>query len=518
MAPAVRAPSSFSGILFDRPHSIDAGTPGEPACFGDLHLDQVLASMTAGREDYDLKPLFYSPLREAAAVRYRHEITRDLEKPEVLGSVRAFAEQMRRMREHLAQAGKLRYKQQKQRWFLDAVDLYCDAVATLANQLTQAPLNSRGFGGLRQHLADYQDSDQFTRLVTESRILLEGLAEVRYCVHIRGNRVRVSRYGGEDDYSAEVVETFAKFRQGAVKDHRVKLPNWADMNHVEAQILGLVAQLYPEVFGALDDFCTHQVDFVDPVIGTFDREVQFYLAYLECIDRMQAAGLPFCYPEVTAQPGEAYAQEAFDLALASKLVPERSAVVPNDFALKGLERILVVTGPNQGGKTTFARMVGQLHYLASLGLPVPGRRARLLLPDQVFTHFEREEDLATLRGKLEDELVRIHDILGRATASSVIVMNESFASTTLGDALALGMAVMQQLLQLGCPGVYVTFVDELASLDDATVSMVSLVAPDNPALRTYKVVRKPADGLAYAAAIAEKYGLSYRSLRRRIAR
>jgi DNA mismatch repair protein MutS len=66
--------------------------------------------------------------------------------------------------------------------------------------------------------------------------------------------------------------------------------------------------------------------------------------------------------------------------------------------------------------------------------------------------------------------------------------------------------------------VYVTFVDELASLDDATVSMVSLVTPENPALRTYKVVRKPADGLAYAAAIANKYGLSYRSLRRRIAR
>ena len=508
----------FNGILFDWPHSLDADQPEEPACFGDLHLDQVLASMTAGREDYDLKPFFYTPLRDIGAVRYRHEVICDLEKPEVLGSVRAFAEQMRRMREHLAQVGKLRYKQQKQRWFLDAVDSYCEAVGALADELTRAALDSRALGAFRQYLTDYRNSERFTGLVSQTDNLLEGLARIGYCVHIRGNRVRVSRYDGEGDYSAEVTETFAEFRQGAVKDHRVKLSQWADMNHVEAQILGLVAQLHPEVFVALDRFCTRQVDFLDPAIGAFDREVQFYLAYLEYIQRFQAAGLPFCYPEVIAQSGEVYPEEAFDLALANKLVPECSAVVANDFCLEGLERILVVTGPNQGGKTTFARMVGQLHYLASLGYPVPGRRARLLLPDQVFTHFEREEDLANLRGKLEDELVRIHDILGRATANSVIVMNESFASTTLRDALVLGTAVMQRLIQLGCLSVCVTFVDELASLDDATVSMVSLVAPENPALRTYKVVRKPADGLAYAAAIANKYGLSHRSLRRRIAR
>jgi DNA mismatch repair protein MutS len=427
-----------------------------------------------------------------------------------------FAEQMRRMREHLAQAKKLRYKLQQQRWLLDAVDIYGKAVHALTDDLTAAPIGSRGLAAFRRYLTDYTNSARYTHLVGQTANLLKGLASVRYCVHLRGNRVQVSRYDGEGDYSTEVTETFAKFQQGAVKDHRVKLPNWADMNHVEAQILGLVAQLHPELFGALDRFCTSHVDFVDPAIGAFDREVQFYLAYLEYIEPFQATGLPFCYPEVTAESGEVYAEEAFDLALANKLVPERSAVVPNDFSLEGPERILVVTGPNQGGKTTFARMVGQLHYLASLGVPVPGRGARLLLPDRVFTHFEREEDLANLRGKLEDELVRIHDILGRATASSVIVMNESFASTTLRDALALGTAVMWQLLQLGCLGVYVTFVDELASLDEATVSMVSLIAPENPALRTYKVVRQPADGLAYAAAIARKYGLSYEPLRRRI--
>ena len=509
--------AGFHSILFEHPQSA-VGVDGlrEPDFFVDLNLDQVLASMTAGREQYRLEPFFFAPLHQVGAVRYRHEVLRDLEKAEVLEPVRTFAESMRLMRGHLAQAGKLHYRLQKQSWFLDAVEIYCEAVRSLAAGLAERAPSSRGLRGLRGYLDGYAASERFTSLAAGTSALKDALAGVRYAVRIHGARVTVSRYAGEADYGAEVEETFARFQQGAVRSYLARLPDYAEMDHVEARILDGVAHLYPEVFRARADFCARHRDYLDATIGRFDREVQFYLAYLEMAERLRGAGLPFCYPQVSARSQEIAAQETFDIALAGKLAPEGGAVVGNDFRLAGPERIFVVSGPNNGGKTTFARAFGQLHYLASLGLLVPGRQARLFLPDRVFTHFERAEDIETLRGKFDDELVRVHEILQRASSDSVIVMNESFSSTSLSDALFVGTEVMRQILGRGCLGVYVTFVDEIASLSEATVSMVSQVVPGNPAERTFKVIRKPADGRAYAWAIADKYGLSYERLMDRI--
>lgn len=508
----------FQSILFARPQAaagIDARA--EPDYFADLNLDQLLESATSGREQYELKPFFYAPLHDVDSVRYRHEVLRDLERDEVRRAVTAFAESMRRMRAHLEQAQELHYELQKQPWFLDAVQTYCDAVRSLARELAEREVSSRGLRGLRDYLGEYSASDRFGRLVDETRVLKEALAGIRYAVHIRGARVTVTRYEGEPDYGAEVEETFARFKQGAAKSYLVREPEIADMDHVEAQVLDGVARLHPEEFGALANYCARHRDYIDATVARFDREVQFYIAYLDLIDELRAAGLSFSYPSVSARSKEILAEDTFDIALANKLVSDGAKVVCNDFQLEGPERVFVVTGPNNGGKTTFARTVGQLHHLASLGLPVPGTRARLFLPDRIYTHFDKEEDIETLRGKFDDELVRVHAILEQATSSSVIVMNESFSSTSLNDARFVGSEVMRRILELGCLGVYVTFVDEIASLGNATVSMVAQIVPDNPAERTFKVLRRPADGLAYAWAIAERYGLTYERLMERIA-
>ncbi len=394
--------------------------------------------------------------------------------------------------------------------------MYCEAVQSLVHDLSHVEIHSRGFLALRDYVTEYAHADRFTRLLAETKQLKADLSAVQYCLLIKGNSIKVRPSESEPDYSAEVTGTFEKFKQGAVKDYRVKFADWQDMNHIEAHILDLVAQLYPALFSHLDEYCVNNRTYLDETIATFDREIQFYLAYLEYIARLKRKGLPFCYPQLSTTSKEMYEHEGFDLALASKRVTENSPVVCNDFFLKGRERFFVVTGPNQGGKTTFARMIGQVHYLASLGCPVPGREAQLFLCDQIFTHFEKEETITDLRGKLQDDLVRIATILTQATSNSLIILNEIFTSTTVSDALFLSKKILERILALDALGVCVTFIDELASFSEKTVSMVSTIVPDSPAVRTFQIVRKPADGLAYALAIAEKYRLTYEYIKERI--
>ena len=506
----------FESIIF-------AGSRPEPLAdtefFRDLNLDQVLDAVVAGRDDYELRPLFCTPLREPVEVVYRQDVIRDLDDEEIGACVREFAEAMRVTRERLELAEAMRYRRQADRWVLGAAEIYCAAVPRLHEQLAALDLQSRGLQGLRDFLTAYISSQGFEELHSETGGVASVIAQLRYCVHIHGARVRVMRFGGEPDYTESVDRTFAKFRQGVVKDYRVKLTEDPHMNHVEARILEGVAEQYPAAFGALQEFARRNRGFIDRTLADFDREAQFCLAYLEYIAPLKRNGLQFCYPDVSASSKDERVEDSFDLALAQKLVREEERpVVTNGYMLQGDERIIVVTGPNQGGKTTFARMFGQLHHLAALGFPVPGAAAQLFLPDRVFTHFEREEDLDGLGGKLDDELIRIHSIFQQASSDSLIVMNELFSSTTLADAIELGTAVLASVIEIGMLGVCVTFVDELASLGPQTVSMMSTVAPDDPAVRTFRVVRKPADGLAYAAAVAAQYGLSYEELKRRVRR
>lgn len=509
----------FSSILFDSPDERAAsGRREAPECFRDLNLDQITMAVTAGREDYDLLPIFHSPLRSIEVIRYRHEVFQDFEDPDAFACITSFCDRMREVRGALLETRKLYYDLQKQRQDLDTVGEYCEAVNALTRALTLTQLRSRGLIRLRQYLGDYTRSMDFGSLAAETETLQAELSAITYTLHIHGKRIEVSHYDGEPDYAAQVLETFAKFRQGAVPQAEFGFRSHVALNHIEEAILDRVARLFPEIFSALARYCERHRDFLDPVLTEFERTAQFYLAWLEYLRPLRKAGLRVCYPAFSQDERSSRCSDAYDLALAHRLLAGKEEVVLNDFELRASERIMVVSGANQGGKTTFARLIGQIHYLACIGCPIAGCEASLPFVDQVLTHFEREERVETLSGKLEESLQRMRRLLKQATPSSLLIMNESFDSTTVSDALFLSREILSRVIRLDMLCVCVTFLDELVSLSEKTVSYLATVDPQDAAKRTYNVVRRPAEGLAYAMAIAEKYGLTYERVKERIGR
>ncbi len=505
----------FRSILFA---DSDPALPAEPPpFFADLNLGKIVDSITGGWKDYNLAPFYYLPLKDLDAIAYRQEVMRDITDTGLMKSLNDFTNQMRTLRQYQDEAKKVEfYDYAKERRLLSAAEVYVRAVESLHDRLRAAALKSRGLRGFNDYLTEYVNSRPFHILRSESRKLISDLSSVRYGVLLDNGRVTVRPFSNEIDYSAAVEATFEKFRREETGKYWLESARWDGMNHIEAQIHDRVALMYPEIFGALNKFSSTHADFVDETISRFDREIQFYIAYLTFLEKFRPAGLSFCQPRVSSASKEVSTREAFDLALADKLVSEGSIVVPNDFFLADRERVFVVSGPNQGGKTTFARMFGQMHYLASLGCHVPGKEARLFLFDRLFTHFEKEEDITNLRGKLQDDLVRIHQILENATSSSLLIMNEMFSSTTLKDAVYLSRKIMSRISSLDVLGVWVTFLDELALFNEKTISVVSRVDPKNPAVRTFKVERRPPDGLAYALAIAQKHRVTYELIKERI--
>ncbi|MHB1151168.1 MAG: MutS-related protein [Eubacteriales bacterium] len=509
----------FYSILFPDENSDHQPLNEEmPECFHDLNLDQIIEPVLKSRSAEHLKSLFFTPLRDVDTIIYRQDIMRQFESGELFDIFNQFSgviynagQAMKTIREHLTGKDKSDNNYLTRGRCLDYADQYCRAVIKLTEHLDQHEINSKGLKSFVEYIKDYSSSVKFKDLYAYICKLRDELSAVEYCMLIDNGNIRIRKYEGQEDHCKQIFEIFDKFRQDKVKDYRQKISEEPHALYVEAAVLDIAANLYKDIFRNLDSFCENNLYFTDEKLIRFAEEVQFYLGWQDYVNPLRSKGLSFCYPGLSASKEHLYSLNGFDLALAFSMFPKEIPVT-NDFELNEPEHIFIITGPNQGGKTTFVRAFGQIHYLTSIGCCVPGSAAMLFLCDKIYTHFGSEEDISTLNGKLQDDLIRLRAITDQATPDSIIIINEIFASTTLNDALLLGEKMLNKITQLGCPAVCVTFLDELASHGAETVSMMSTVREDDPTQRTYKIERQPANGLAYALHIVRKHGLTYNEL------
>ena len=262
-----------------------------------------------------------------------------------------------------------------------------------------------------------------------------------------------------------------------------------------------------------------------------EAEIAFYVGGAGLIDRLRARGLPMCRPQLLPMAERRLeARGVFNLDLAlrlSRLHPEEDLsgrIVSNDVRFNGEGRIHILTGPNRGGKTTYMQAVGLLHLLAQSGLYAPAASAALSPVDAVHLHFPAEEKPNMESGRLGEEAVRLRAIFKTATRHSLLLLNESLASTSATESYFLARDVLCCLRMLGARAIFVTHLHELAADcqainqavagDSRVQSLISQVEEGEDGVRrTYRVTAAPPRGQSYAREIARQYGISFEQLR-----
>lgn len=206
---------------------------------------------------------------------------------------------------------------------------------------------------------------------------------------------------------------------------------------------------------ALDRSTGHVVHF----FAALRAELGFYLTCLNLRSQLVAAGLEFCLPApLPAEVSALSAEGLYEICLA---LHSRQRVVANELAADGA-RLILITGPNQGGKSTFLRSLGVSLLMLHAGMFVPARRMSASVGEGLFTHFKREEDTAMESGKFDEELKRMSRIVAQIRSHCFLLCNESFSSTNEREGSEIADQTVRALLEGGVRVFYVTHLFDLA--------------------------------------------------------
>lgn len=251
-------------------------------------------------------------------------------------------------------------------------------------------------------------------------------------------------------------------------------------------------------------------------------EFIYYIRWAEYIEKMQAKGFKFCKPTVI-MPSEGSEKSMnaigiYNMKLVDANLLEEEPIVTNDIDFSDEHCLYMLTGANRGGKTTITQAVGQLFFMAQGGIYVPGFSFEYTPVDAIYTHFPADEDQTLDLGRLGEECKRFRTIFTDATKNSLLLLNETFSTTSFEEGYFIARDCSKAILEKGCRTIYNTHMHKLAydidELNDNSLpyKAASLIVASDNGVRSYKIRLAPPVGLSYAADIAKKYGVTYELL------
>ncbi len=255
-------------------------------------------------------------------------------------------------------------------------------------------------------------------------------------------------------------------------------------------------------------------------------EIVFYIRWAELIDKIKSKGLPLCKAKILPVGSrEIFAKDIYNLKLAIKAVQgEEIDIITNDLTFNDeTGRIFILTGPNRGGKTTVTQALGLAILMAQCGIYVPCSNLAFSPCDNIYTHFPADENETVDLGRLGEESSRLSDIFGKATSNSLLLLNESLATTNVTEGVYIATDIVKAMRYLGVRCIFNTHMHELAANVNKMNTSIegkskieSMITGVEKGKRSFKVSVNPPQGLSYAKDIAEQYGVTFDKIKKTI--
>ena len=275
-------------------------------------------------------------------------------------------------------------------------------------------------------------------------------------------------------------------------------------------VINAVAKLYPDEFRVFGEFYEKHRGFYDAEITNYKVQLEYYRTVLALFDRIKAAGIPLCYPDISTER-EIRISNAYDISLLAK---NEKNIVPNDIIFNKDEPFFYLTGANGGGKTTYLRTVGIALLLFLNGCPVPCEGGTVGPIDCIYTHFPRDERFDGT-GRFVEEINRTDKIRRSMTDISVVLLNETYSSTSEENAVIHTVALAEELYGRGIFGLYITHQHGIGKTE---IPYLNVIIDRNDAnRRTFKIAHQKNIGGSFASDILEKYALTREALEKRFA-
>ncbi len=340
------------------------------------------------------------------------------------------------------------------------------------------------------------------------------------------------RYGfrpspGEGE-AAEGITRMAMFMASRGFSEMAGMANVSDDNRSGDVIRSLdrsLNSMLTRTVKKLKSLLSRHVSVSTQAISGLIPEFMYYVRWAEYVDKLRSRGFIFSKPALL-EPEERQmkAEGIYNLKLAQALCEKEegaASIVPNDLDFDAEHRIYILTGANRGGKTTFTQAIGIAFVLAQGGICVPAKSFAFSPVDNIFTHYPADENQTMDLGRLGEESKRFRELFLAATSQSLLLLNESFSTTSFEEGFYIARDVVRILRRLGVRTIYNTHMHKLAqeleelNREEAGDSKAaSLVAETEEGRRSYRIRVGAPGGLSYARDIAEKYGVTYEMLAR----